>query len=421
MTLKQALDTGFTFRAAHNNEVQNYANEPVLIFDLSNNPTSLAFPPSLQAAGGAVPYIGAFGKPLYGVAARNPYYLNASIVSDLYDAAAFLEHRIELSPQLSIMYGLRADVVKLHEADPLNDPNSQDFPASMTTNAYVLKNANFSPVYRPVPWVSAYLTWNVAHYVDPNSQDGGVGTYGEEAINQLRQNSKLLEAGVKLDLLHKSLFVGADVFKQERTIPAGYSGSTEAHILGFEAEMNYQPNANFFATASYSYIQTKLDSPETFYNFPAQPGINVDGSGILAAWQPNQTFNDPGVPRQLMNFLVNYKADSGFGFQANMLVTAPIEISQSGWLDVTQSQNNGAVVPAAAIANGGYFQAPVIPWQYTINTAVSYNFTKDYQVKFSIYNLTNQRNLMNDAPIYGNDFITVAPPRSFDLTVKAKF
>ena len=421
ITLKQSIDTGFTLREAHNNEVQNFANEPVSIFDLSNNPSTLAFPPSLQAAGGALPYLGAFGQPLYGVAARNPYYLNDSIVSDLYDVAAFLEHRIEASPQFSVMYGLRADVVKLHYGDPLDDPNSQGYPASATTNAYLLKNGNISPVYKPLPWISTYLTVNFAQYVYPNSQDGGVGVYGEPASDQLRQNSKLLEAGVKLDLLHKSLFWGSDVFKQERTIPSGYNGYANAHILGFETELNYQPNPHFFATASYSYIQTKLDSPETFYNFPAQSGINVDGSGILAVWQPNQTFNDPGVPRQMFNFLANYKADNGFGAQANLLVTAPIEISQSGWLNVAASEANGAVLPNSALANGGYFQAPVIPWQYTINTSVFYNFMKDYQVKLSIYNLTNQRNLMNDAPIYGNDFITVLPPRSFGLMFKAKF
>jgi outer membrane receptor protein involved in Fe transport len=421
LVLKQAIDAGFTFREAHNNEVQNFANEPVSIFDLGNNPSTLAFPSSLQAAGGALPYTGAFGQPLYGVAARNAGYLNNSIVSDLYDVAAFLEHRIEVSPQFSVMYGARLDGVKLHYGDPLNDPSSQGYPASATTNAYLLKNGNFSPVYKPLPWVSTYLTANFAQYVDPNSQDGGVGVYGEPATDQLRQSSRLLEAGVKMDLLHKSLFWGTDVFKQERTIPSSYNGKANARILGFETELNYQPNAHFFATASYSYIQTKLDSPETFYNFPAQAGTNVDGSGILAVWQPNQTFNDPGVPRQMLNFLANYKADNGFGAQANMLVTGPIEISQSGWLDIGKSQANGAVLPASALANGGYFQAPVIPWQYTINTSFFYNFMKDYQLKFSIYNLTNRRNLMNDAPIYGNDFITVLPPRSFALMGKVKF
>jgi hypothetical protein len=41
-------------------------------------------------------------------------------------------------------------------------------------------------------------------------------------------------------------------------------------------------------------------------------------------------------------------------------------------------------------------------------------------LRFSIYNLTNQRNLYNDIPFYGNDFITVGVPRTFGLAFKAK-
>jgi hypothetical protein len=46
---------------------------------------------------------------------------------------------------------------------------------------------------------------------------------------------------------------------------------------------------------------------------------------------------------------------------------------------------------------------------------------QNYNIKFTIYNATNQRNLTNDYPFYGNDFLTVVPPRSYDLTVSAKF
>lgn len=422
LNLKQSVDAGFTLRLAHTNEIQNFANEPVSIFDLGNNPSTLAFPTSAQAAGGALLYTGAFGAQLYGVSARNGYFLNSTIDSDLYDVAAFLEHRIEFSPEFSVMYGLRADVVKLHESDPLNDPNWQQYPASMTTNAYLLKNGNISPVYKPLPWVSTYLTVNFAQYVNPNSQDGGVGTYGQDAGSVLRQDTKLLEAGLKLDLLHKSLFWGADVFKQSRSIPTGPGGTVAdmAHILGFETELNYQPNPHFFATASYSYISTKLDQPAPFYNFPAQPGTNVDGSGVLAVWMPGTNYNDPGVPRQLANVLVNYKTDNGFGFQANAEFISKIQTTTSGQFDVAASQANGAVLPASVVANGGYYTSPVIPWQYTINTAAYYDFAKKYQLKFSIYNLTNQRNVYNDIPFYGNDFITVGTPRSFGLTFKAK-
>ena len=421
-TLKQAIDTGFSFRLAHTDEIQNFANEPVSIFDLGTDPTKLSFPASAQAAGGALLYTGAFGAQLYGVAARNNYFLNSTIDSNLYDIAAFIEHRLEFSPEFSVMYGLRADVVKLHESDPLNDPNSQDYPASMTTAAYLLKNGNISPVYKPAPWISTYLTANFAQYVDPNSQDGGVGTYGQNPSSVLRQDTKLFEAGLKLDLLHKSLFWGADVFKQSRAIPTGVGGTVPdvAHILGFETELNYQPNPALFATASYSYISTKLDAPANFYDFPAHPGTNVDGSGLLAVWMPGTNYNDPGVPRQLANFLVNYKIGNGFGVQANAKFMSSMQTTTSGRFDVAASQANGAVLPASVINSGGYYQSPTIPSQYTVNGSIFYDISKNYQLKFSISNLTNQRNVYNDIPFYGNDFITVGTPRSYGLMIKAK-
>ena len=68
-----------------------------------------------------------------------------------------------------------------------------------------------------------------------------------------------------------------------------------------------------------------------------------------------------------------------------------------------------------------YYTPPTIPWQYTLNGAVFYNFMQHYMLKFAIYNLANRRNLENDYPYYGNDFLTIIPPRSYDLTFSAKF
>jgi hypothetical protein len=42
------------------------------------------------------------------------------------------------------------------------------------------------------------------------------------------------------------------------------------------------------------------------------------------------------------------------------------------------------------------YTPPTIPWQYSINAGVFYNFLQHYSVKFEIYNLTNRRNLQND-------------------------
>jgi len=420
--VSQDIDAGFTYRYAHVEEIQNFANEPVGAFDLSASPSSWVFPASLQADGGAVPFYAAFNKLEYGVPGRTAGFLNASIISNLQDAAVFIEHRIQFLPQLSVLYGLRGDVVQLNEADPLGGTGLVNgLPQKESTNWYGLRNGNISLVYSPTAQISAYATYNDAQYVDPNSNDGAVGTFGQNPGTTLRQDTRLEELGVKFDLLDKRLFISTAIFKQSRAVPTGQGNLQKslAHIKGAEIELNYQPDPHFFATASYSYLHTILDTPAIFWNYPAQPGVNYDGAGVLAVFLPGQKFLDPGVPEHLFNVLANYKHESGFGGQANLQVTGPVATTQSGYLDVAASSSY-LPVPASIVANGGYYQSPVIPWQYTLNAAAFYSFLQ-YQIKFSIYNLTDRHNLINDYPFYGNDFLTRVPPRSYDLSLSGKF
>jgi outer membrane receptor protein involved in Fe transport len=444
-SLNHDIDAGITYRYAHVLDIQNFVNEPVSIFDLSQSPNTWIFPTSQQASAGGFLFNAAFSHPQWGLPGRfqgppGPDgftvsgFLSGTVDSNLQDAAIFLEHRLQFSPQWSVLYGVRGDVVQLNESDPLGGPNYgappglSPLPETEHTNWYGLYNGNISVVYSPSSHVSTYLTYNKAQYVLPTANDGAVATWGVDPTTQLRQGTLLEEAGVKFDLLDKALFISSAIFKQNRAVPTGPGGTEHslAHIKGFEIELNYQPDPHFFATASYSYLHTTLDTPASFYNFPAQPGINNDGAGLDAVYQPNQTFVDPGVPQHLFNVLANYKHESGFGGQANIQVTGPVETTQSGYLNVaaTTSASDYPQVPASIAAllnaNGGYYKSPTIPWQYTLNTAAFYSFQK-YTVKFTIYNLTDRHNLINDIPFYGNDFLTRVPPRSYDLTFSGKF
>ena len=123
-----------------------------------------------------------------------------------------------------------------------------------------------------------------------------MGTFGVDPASTLRQDTRLEELGMKFDMLDKALFVSAALFKQERAVPTGPGNADRsvAHIRGAEVELNYQPGPHFFATASYSYLHTTLDTPALFWNYPAQPGLNYDGAGVVAVFKPGQTFQDPG-------------------------------------------------------------------------------------------------------------------------------
>jgi catecholate siderophore receptor len=486
-SVKSQIDAGFSYRYAHMLSIQDYNSQPISVFDLSQDPSTWVTPGGVGAASGgdawqfdnsgAVPYVGAFGHVQYGVSSNNDLASspNQSVDSNLQDLAIFLEHRLTLSPQWSVLYGVRADLVQLNDSDPLftqtaaaiaaqaAQGNDYSFiingdPQSQHTAWYGLYNGNISVVYSPTDWVSAYATYNKAQYTLSNDQDGAVNTLGLSPVAQLRQQTLLEEGGLKFDLLGKALFASIAGFHQERTIPlSGYGGVNKdfAHINGGEFELNYQPDSHVFGTLSYSYLRTTLDAAESFYNYPAQPGTNLDGEGFSTVFVPGQNFQDPGLPKHLFNALLNYKLGNGLGFQANVQVTSPIDITQSGLVDANGTVNSAlgtfgptgglsylgltpaqitaalpAAIRAACVATPGmatcspgtyvFLQAPRIPWQYTINLGMFYNFLGHYTVKLEAYNLTNQRNLTNDVQPYGNDFLTVGTPRSFDLTLSAK-
>jgi outer membrane receptor protein involved in Fe transport len=452
------FDTGFTYRYAHVKDIQNYNNEPVSVFDLSQNPSTWVFPAAAQIVGGAFPYTAAFGHTQYGFPGNGSafgaeLYPNATIDSNLQDAAIFLEHRLTFSPQWSVMYGLRGDLVQLNDSDPLyslaeaayaSPGNFEDGeavysvspPQSQHTAWYGLYNGNISLVYSPTDWVSGYVTFNKAQYVYATANDGAVGAINVPVLGQLRQGTKLEEAGVKFDLLGKALFISIAGFSQEREVTTGPSVNQEswAHITGAEFELNYQPSPHFFATASYSYLHTRLDTAAGFYNFPAQPGFNIDGAGTAVVFASNQNFEDPGVPEHLINFLANYKLDNGLGFQANLQITGPVQTTQAGYINIaateaklandfgygTYSQNINNAIPASVLQTG-YYNPPTIPWQYTLNAGAFYTFLEHYTARLMVYNLANKVNWVNDNPFYGNDFLTRQPARSFDLTLTGKF
>jgi hypothetical protein len=430
LTLKSSVDAGVDFRFAHVNYIGNFNNETLSVFDLSGDPNSWVFPASSQFTATApdfppaFQYTSAMGRLQYGIPGRDPVNGGNTNESDLYDLGLFFEHKIEITPQVSILYGLRGDVVKADEHDPLGGADFGGLPQDHSTAWYANANANVSPVWRFAPWGSAYVTYDYTQNVTGQYGKGGIFTIGSPDNQAFQQTSRLYEAGLKFNVLDEKLFLGSAVFRQERVIPTGPGGTVpdNAKITGVETELNYQPERHFFATASYSYLHTRLSKAAGFYDFPAEPGTNFDGAGTLAIFAPNQKFDDPGIPQHVFNLLGNYRFNSGLGFRLGTQVTGPIETTTSGQLDlaaITAAGNIG-FIPASVIANHGYYKSPQIPWQYTMNAAVYYDIGR-YHINLAINNLTDQKNWEPNAPFYGNDSILRANPLSAELTVVAKF
>ena len=154
--------------------------------------------------------------------------------------------------------------------------------------------------------------------------------------------------------------------------------------------------------------------------------MNIDGAGLGAVFSGDR-FNDPGVPQHLFNFLGNYKFDNGLGVRFGVQVTGPISTTQSGYINVAASDLGGflplvpqSIAQTANAAGNAYYQSPVIPWQYTMNASVFYEW-KNYTVTFSVYNLTDRLNWQSSPPFYGNDFLVRNDPRTFEVRLQAKF
>ena len=454
--IKNELIAGVSFRLAHVNYISDFSAETPSVFDLTGNPNLWVWDNSVQVTfANAFPYQTSFGHLQYGVPGRDSVSLGNDGISDLYDTGFFFQHRMEFTPEFSVLYGGRFDLVQDHSFDPLGgavcancftsiyDQPGVPLPQSHTTGVYGLGQGNLSLVYRPKPWVSGYITFDFTQTENSNGGEGGINAFLQVPDHfLLRSDNYLYEAGLKFNVLNNKLFMDVSGFDQKRSVPSGAGGNqfSRANIRGVEFEANFQPTRNLWATAGYSYIVTTLNSPEDFYNYPAYPGNQypvsaggtgtfnfVDGAGLFTVFAPGQKFNDPGIPQHVFNFLGNYKFDNGIGFRFGVQVTGPIETTTSGLIDVNASNLGGflplvpqAIASTANAAGIAFYHSPVIPWQYTMNASVFYQWSH-YTLTFSLYNFTDQLNWESSPAFYGNDFLVRSDPRTFEVRLQAKF
>ena len=160
----------------------------------------------------------------------------------------------------------------------------------------------------------------------------------------LRSDNYLYEAGLKVNLLDNRLFGGMADLRPEapragQSRPARPRPTSKAS----RSRPTTSRTATSIATASYSYIKTTLSQAPEFYDYPAQPGINIDGAGVFAVFVPGQKFKDPGVPQHLFNFLGNYKFANGIGVRSGVQVTGPMATSGSGELNLVNSSLGGQI------------------------------------------------------------------------------
>lgn len=304
-----------------------------------------------------------------------------------YSASPFIQGDYKITDSLTAIVGGRVDFLHVNSVDPLY-PVFLPPAGRETSESVALPNVNGSVVYKLTPKGSVYFTYNYSENTGGAIANGGGFSPGftEEALSQ---PSTLYEVGTKWALIDNTLFAGFALYDQTRFVKPQNSPSEPYNYRGAEFELNYQPNKNFYATASYGVIDAEAAGP----GFQA---INTNISTLYPEIQNTggRSLRVQGLPKHQFNALASYTFDSGFGASINGTLHSEINNNWAGTL--------------------------VIPWQYELDASVFYK-TKGWEYRISVSNLTDERNLAPPNGVYGNESILVLPGTQAQATVTYKF
>jgi outer membrane receptor protein involved in Fe transport len=296
----------------------------------------------------------------------------------------FAQATWKINDRFNLVSGARYDHISAHVREPLLSNHPE---ASMSV---WLPNYNASVVFKAAANTSIYLTYNYSKNTSGAVGNGG-GITGWNASGTgldkelFQQPSELLEAGTKYSLKKDTLFLNFALFDQKRTAKSTSSTVIQQfHSKGFEAELNYQPSKHLYATLSYSYIDATNS-----------PGFQSDGGVGYFYAASNSVGKVSGLPQHQFNGLVSYSWENGWGVSANTLVTSEINNNFAGTL--------------------------VIPTQYEIDCSVWYHYSKHWDFRMNITNLTDRNNWAPPNAVYGNASIFALEGTTIQFNVKYNF
>jgi len=393
---KAEINAGLEERYQHVKDYTDFFFEPVNVWDLSSIP--LKNDVSFQASKF---FAGTFGNaPIPGWPGR---FATAGIInndtndSELVSISPYVQSTFKLTDQWSLVAGARLDAARVEDRDPLT-------PKTSAAVGFGEPNFNLSLVYKIAPTVSTYATVNFSeNYTGDLADGGGFGLYSDAKGNPtlprslFSEESDLFEYGVKFSTDGGKLFTTSDIFYQTRQNKPQGSPAIEYEYFGFETSANYQPNRNFYATFGYSWINGSLPAsadPFQAYDTNQIPGGPPNPFANPKAYHLTGRLRAPGQPLDLVNALAQYTFTSGFGFEVNGLLTSSM--------------------------NNDYWGYLVIPWQYEIDASIFYKI-KNWELRLTASNLTNQHNWEPSDATYGLEGIVSEPTIQGFATLKYKF
>ena len=332
--------------------------------------------------------------------------------SQLLQFGPFLQQTLNPTKKFSLLLGVRGDHMDVKNTDPIPPPG---FKAASDKIDLWVPSYNGSAIYKISDKVSAYYTYSFV-----TSAEGALGggyafldtSYGGNAKQfyqfQFEKKNQLNEVGLKANLMDGKFFIGSALYSQNQKWHTMDGKDRYQKAQGFEIEANYQPSKKLFATVSYSYF----DSVQRYTGFLAD---SIVYDQRLASGVPvtpdfptiDQEFEQPGMPKHLLNFLVNYNFSPAFSASLSTVFTGEIVTSQVG------KGTSGFGTPVV-------FSANKIPRQYTADATFTYHKGR-WDTKLAIMNLTDQKNWAAPNPGYGDGAINAELPARAEVTVSYKF
>ncbi|MDB6087262.1 MAG: TonB-dependent receptor [Gammaproteobacteria bacterium] len=391
--------TGLAYRFMHVLAYGDFFNEYLNATDITGNPA--AFPITTNLFG-VLPVPGSpsqFATPgaSYDSAAYPNSILNTQDQTSN-QVGVFFQDVYQLTSRLSVLGGVRVDVIHESLTDPLPPPG---FAAAHATTTQGEEAVDASITYKTAPWNTLYVTADFNESPVTTNGGGFAGFTGDTILaSDFHIKNFLYEAGSKTALADNTLYLTSAAFLQKRSQNDQFGNTTRIEALGAELEANYQPNRNFSATAAYSYLNARLPGAggslaftRNVYDAFAPPYGNGTGSPNFSPL-PVRNYRLPGVPSELFSAFTKYRTNLGLGASVGVVVTGPINTSYLG--NVT------------------------LPTQYTLDSTLFYETTR-WGVHANFYNVTNRKNWIAQSGAVGNDLIAAALPFHFQASVNYRF
>jgi len=390
---KVTVNTGLEEKFQSVNAYDDFFFEPVNVWDLSNTALRANLNYAL-AASGDLGYAGVYVPGWPGRPATPGIINNDTNQSEAASLSPFAQTTWVVNDMFNLVAGARMDLMHVETHDPFT-------PGQAASIGVGEPNVNLSLVFKATPTTSLYITDNYSqNYTGDLADGGGFGLYTDANGNPtiprslFSETSNLVEAGAKMAVLGEKLFVSSDVFEQSRQYKPQASPAIQYQFYGFELSGNYQPNKNFYATLGYSWVNGSTPAPAPFQAYATQQLPGGPPDPFTNPGQQTGRLRAPGQPLDTVNALASYTDDSGFGLEANILLTSPM--------------------------NADYYGDLRVPMQYSVDASVFYK-AKRWVVKLTATNLTNEHNWTPSDATYAYEGIVSDAGLEVFGTIKYKF